>query len=244
MANKNVETLEEELEALKQEFEDFAYIVSHDLSGPLRHAAGFAEMVLSNNPDTLNEKSMRHLGFIIESAEKGRMSLEHLRQYSRLNTREYDLSERVDMNEIVQNVIKALKVDIETASATINVSDLPSVKGSSTLITRAFKHLLHNAILYRAEGQAPFIHLSCEPITLPNGVNFWQFVFKDDGIGIREGGMEDIFKIFKRGVEQYEYPGDGMGLSLARKIAQKHGGFMKAESDFGKGSTFYFTLPQ
>lgn len=243
MASKNLETLEKELETLKQEFEDFAYIVSHDLSGPLRHASGFAEMVLSSNGSVLEEKSKRHLGFIIVSAEKGRIALEHLRQYSRLNTRDYEVEDSLDMEGLVRGVIEALKEQIDASSARIEVAELPRVKGSPVLISRAFTHLLQNAILYRAKDKAPIIHIACELKAQKDGSNMWEFSFKDEGIGIRESRMEDIFKIFKRGVEQDDYPGDGMGLAVVKKIAEKHGGQIRVESELGQGTTFYFNLP-
>jgi len=237
MAQKSSEELEKELAALKQEFEDFAYIVSHDLSGPLRHAAGFAEMVLANKNNALEDKSRRHLTFIMSSAEKGRHSLELLRTYSRLNTREYPLLDGVEMNDVIEAALAAHQEKIVATNAVITVPDLPVIKCAPDLMQRACIYLLDNALTYRAASIPPVIQIKYEE----TGTHY-VFAIEDQGIGIVETRKDDIFKIFKRAVEQEEYPGDGMGLTLANKIAQKHNGALTLETRLGEGSTFYFSV--
>lgn len=237
MPDKPRNVLEAELAQLKQEFEDFAYIVSHDLSGPLRHASSFAEMVLSNKDDSLDENSKRHLTYIIESAEKGRHALELLRDYSRLNTREFLLSEAVDLNETIQDVLMTLQDKIINTKAVIPQGSLPKIKCAPELIKRAFEYLIDNALTYYSKSKTPVIHISYEETTA-----HFIFAVEDKGTGIIENRKEDIFKIFKRAVEQNDYPGDGMGLALTKRIAQKHEGDVRVETKEGEGSTFYFSV--
>lgn len=237
MPEKTTESLEKELAELKQEFEDFAYIVSHDLSGPLRHASGFAEMVLSNKESRLDDKSKRHLSYIIESAERGRQALELLRDYSRLNTRDYPLLDAVDLNDIIQDVLDANQEKIEISKAVITLSNFPKIKCTPDLMQQAFTSLLDNALVYHLEHEAPIIHIGFK-----ESASHFIFTIKDIGIGIAENRKDDIFKIFKRAVGESDYPGDGMGLTLAKKIAQKHGGDITVQTKEGEGSIFSFSI--
>ena len=229
--------LEQDLAELKQEFDDFAYIVSHDLSGPLRHASSFAEMVLSNEGDNIGEKSKHHLGYIIESSEKGREALELLRDYSRLNTREFPFSSDVNLNEIVQDILAAHLDKIESTRGKVTVADLPDIKCAPQLIKRAFEYLLENGLTYYPKSETPNISIDYQ-----ESASHHIFIVKDKGLGIVENRTETIFKIFKRAVDQVEYPGNGMGLALAKKIAQKHGGDISVDTKLGEGSTFYLSV--
>ncbi|RKQ69395.1 phospho-acceptor domain-containing protein [Litorimonas taeanensis] len=232
-----IESLKSELEALTEEFQDFAYIVSHDLSGPLRHAAGFAEMVLSNNRDTLDEKSKRHLNHIITSAHSGRETLEQLREYSRLNTREQVIEDNVESAELINTAQTELAALIETQQAEIHYDTLPIITCDKTRLSLVFKNIIENGLTYHNGPHKPVIEIIGH-----EGEDYWTFTITDNGMGVPKKNEKDIFRVFRRAVENEDFPGEGMGLPYAKKAIQKHKGQLWLEKTSENGSTFCFTI--
>lgn len=226
----------EELAQLKAEYQEFVYIVSHDLSAPLRQIEGFSEMVLDKHKDDFDDKTKRHFEFIVKGGNTIRNILDDLTLYSRLSTKENSYTE-LDINNIISNNLKNLSSLIENTKAIVNSGNMPKINGDEELISQVFYHLLHNALYYQLPNQVPNINLSFIELN-----DHWQFCITDNGIGIPDNISDKIFKMFRRGVSEKQYPGSGTGLTFAKKIIIKHQGEIWFESEKGKGSSFYFTL--
>ncbi len=137
------------------------------------------------------------------------------------------------MNQVLSN----LELYIKENKATVSHDPLPEVMADSTQLAQVFQNLIINGIKFHGE-EAPKIHISAE-----KKANEWVFSVKDNGIGIDPQYSEKIFEVFKRLHNKEEYPGTGIGLAICKKIVERHGGHIWVESELGKGSTFYFTLP-
>lgn len=225
------------LSALEEEFQDFAYIVSHDLSGPLRHAIGFSEMLLANNEDILDEKSKRHLNHIRKSALQGRHVLELLRDYSRLNTRPFYLKEDIALQSVVEAVKTDLAELIEANGAIIHTSTLPKISGDDDKIEVVFQALLKNAVLYHHAERKPEIFIEGR-----DDKSHWHIRISDNGMGIPERQQSSVLRVLRRAVDAVDYPGEGMGLAYAKKIVEKHQGDLWIGESTDKGTVIEFTL--
>lgn len=238
IAIKNeLERTQQKLDQLKDGFQEFVYTVSHDLSGPLRHASGFAEIVLEDNDSVLDEKSKRFLRQIIKSSEDGKKALDLLREYSRLNVHEYTSEDDVNLTDVLVNIEISLKAQIEESGATLKYSMLPSVTGDRALLTQLFENLIRNSILYQDRDSAPLIQIESSTHS-----DAWHFSIRDNGIGIPDNRQDFVFKVFKRAVNSSDYLGDGMGLTLSKNIVEKHSGKIWFEPGLSKGSKVNFTL--
>lgn len=231
-----LEQTKKELAALKEEYEEFAYIVSHDLSAPFRQIGGFAQIVAQNHGQDFDEKTRKQFEFILSGADKGGRLMEALLKYSRLNTKAGPF-ELIDLNSTLNEAKAQLSSVINVQNATISSPELPAAVGEERQITQLFYHLLHNALLYQADGNQPNIEIS-----ISDKADHWEYAIKDNGIGIHNNLKDKIFKVLRRGVTDEEYPGDGMGLALAKKIVQHHHGEIWLQSTPKHGSTFYFTM--
>ena len=228
--------VEKELEDLRQEYADFAYIVSHDLSAPLRHIEGFSTLIMADHQGRFDERTARHFQRIVSSAEESKEILAALLEYSRLNTRQSPF-EWVDCNTAVMSARQTLGDMFEETDATLDVADLPSVFCDANQLNKVFYHLLHNALLYRQKDVTPEIRMTCQ-----DSASHWVFCVSDNGIGIKENLQEKVFKVLRRAVTPAQYPGLGMGLAIADKIVKRHGGTMHVKSTPRSGSSFYFSI--
>lgn len=226
----------EELALSNEELYVFSYAASHDLQEPLRSIQNFLE--------TLNKKYKKRLGPEMEeqinSADDGvtrmyRLITDFL-MYSRVGT-ERALKEEVDCNIALKDAIANLEVAIKESNALIKQYTLPKVHGNFVQITQLFQNLIANAIKYQGENK-PSIEISAEKQN-----DMWHFAVKDNGIGIEQWFSERIFIVFQKLHDHRKYPGSGIGLALCKRVIEKHGGKIWFESEVGKGTTFYFTLP-
>ena len=228
--------LEQELEELKAEYEDYAYIVSHDLSAPLRHIEGFASLISDDIYEDLDPKNQDRFDRIISSSQNTKDILKSLLEYSRLNSRQEPFQE-IDCNSLVQEALEDLKDLIEPTTTIIKINPLPSIKADPKQIRLAFYHLLHNALFYHPENATPQIELTCETSN-----THWQFYLRDNGIGIKETLIPKVMKPLRRAVLSSNYEGMGMGLTIADKVIKRHKGKLWIESSIGHGSTVVFTI--
>ena len=143
-----------------------------------------------------------------------------------------------DSEEVVADVLRLLETPIREAGATVTVEDLPTVMADAAQIAQVFTNLIGNALKYRRPDVPPEVRISAE-----RAGRFWRFAVADNGIGIEEQYLDRIFVIFQRLHTRGEYEGTGIGLSVVRKIVERHGGTVQVESVPGEGSTFSFTLP-
>ncbi len=226
-----------EHENLAKTFKEFAYVVSHDLGTPLRAIVEFSRLLKTDNPDALNDESKMYLNMIITNGEKAQAMLSGLLEYSRLNTVTMPLMP-TDLNHLLRQCQEDLSLEIESQKAKLSVDPLPSVDSDAAQMRLLFKALLENALLFHAPGHAPSVAVSAA-----ERENGWLFTVRDEGIGIDPRFHERIFQPFKRLHPDGEYPGVGMGLALAKKVVDRHGGRIWVDSTFGQGASFNVLLP-
>jgi light-regulated signal transduction histidine kinase (bacteriophytochrome) len=227
---------QKQLDDLREEYKEFVYIVSHDLSAPLRAIEGFSQIIAKKHADSFDEKTLGHFNHIITGTQKNKAILSALLDYSRISTQGSEFI-TCDCNAIMDHIKEELSSIIESSQATLHCEQLPIIFADEMQLTLLFKHLIHNALLYQKGDTNPIIHITC---TSKNNIS--EFSVSDNGMGIKKNIMEKIFKILRRGVSDKNYPGMGMGLAIAQKIVQRHGGQLSMKSEVGSGTTFSFTI--
>lgn len=227
---------QQELEELKAEYQEFVYIVSHDLTGPFRTIQGFAEIIAKSHHQNFDEKTLNHLNFILDGAREGKNIVGALVEYSRLNTEAKPFT-ACNCNEVIYKVKERCASLINETQANISYPQLPVIWGDQEQITMLFYHLMHNALTYRKTDIPPEISISCE-----DNNQSWIFSFADNGIGIKSNLSDKIFQVLRRGVSKKEYDGMGIGLAIAKKIIQRHGGHISLDTESNNETIFHFTL--
>jgi PAS domain S-box-containing protein len=220
-----------------EELQQFAYVASHDLQEPLRTVSVYAQLLAARYKGQLQGDADQFIRFIVEGAERMERLIHDLLDFSRIEARGADFFTQVDCDMALDDAIRNLKSSIEESGAIVTRERLPSVTGDAIQLTRLLQNLLANSMKYRTP-EPPRIHVSAQP---SNGE--WRFSVTDNGIGIEPQYAEKIFGIFKLLKPRDRNSGSGMGLAICRKIVGRHEGRIWVESDFGKGATFYFTLP-
>ncbi|HCJ66140.1 MAG TPA: two-component sensor histidine kinase [Elusimicrobia bacterium] len=236
-AEENLRKTLAELERSNKELEQFAYVASHDLQEPLRMVASFVSLLEKRYGDKLNTEAKEFINYAVEGSNRLQKLINDLLVYSRLSTRGKSF-EPVDCHSILGQIIVNLSVAIEENQAIITNDDLPNVMADSSQMVQLFQNLIENAIRFRSK-ENPQIHISAT-----EKGDEWVFSVRDNGIGIDPEHFERIFVIFQRLNPRADYPGAGMGLSICKKIVERHGGKIWVNSEPAKGSTFYFTIPK
>ena len=235
-AQTNLSQLVDDLKTSNKELEQFAYVASHDLQEPLRMISSFTQLLEKRYKGQLDEDADDYIGFVVDGVHRMKDLIDDLLMFSRLKTdvREF---EPVLMEIVLDDVLINLKPAINESSAQITHDSLPTILGDSIQIIQLLQNLIGNAIKFHGD-EHPQIHISVEMLG-----NEWLFSVTDKGIGIDPQHQKQIFSIFKRLHTRTEYPGTGIGLSISKRIVESHNGRIWIESELGKGSTFYFTLP-
>lgn len=243
----NLRQRTQDLARSNADLEEFAYVVSHDLKEPLRSVAGFMELLNRRYRDQLDATACGYVDRSLSGAARMKALIDDLLLYARTSTVPRAL-ERVDTYAVVEEVRSALAKSIREADARIEVSPLPVIQAEPPQIARIFQNLIANAIKFRGD-QPPVIRISAEPEAKTDpasgageGPVAWRFSVQDNGIGIEPQHAERVFQVFKRLHSHEEYPGTGIGLSICKKIAERHGGRIWLESEPGVGTTFHFTI--
>ena len=235
---KAEETLRITMDELKQsnkELEQFAYITSHDLREPLRMITSFLQLLERRYQDQLDKDANEFIGFAVDGAKRLDAMTNDLLQYSKINHEKRDVIP-VNFEHVLEHALTNLKVQIEENNAIITHDQLPTINGDEQLKIQLFQNIIGNAIKYRSQ-KPPKIH-----ICATKEKDQYLFSIKDNGIGMSPEHLEQIFTIFKRLHTHEEYQGTGIGLAIAQKIVHQQGGQIWAESELGKGTTFYFTI--
>lgn len=235
--NQNKKRYTEELKQSNEQLEQFAYVVSHDLQEPLRMVASYLQLLKRRYHNKLGEDADDFINYAVDGSERMSGMIKALLQYSRIGTRGRAFS-LVDANKSLKVAIMNLSLLITDHKAKITYDTLPMVQADENQLQQLFQNLISNAIKYRAKAP-PKIHIS----TISKN-NHLQFSIKDNGIGIPAEDNERIFMIFQRLGHAKNVQGTGIGLAICKRIVERHGGKIWIESMPGKGSTFYFTLPQ
>jgi signal transduction histidine kinase len=240
-----------ELKTTNEELDRFAFVASHDLQEPLRKILLFNDLI-SQKLGTAEENFIaEYLEKISYSTRRMKMLVNDLLKYSR-NTQSTEDFECVDMNTLLNEVITDLEMDIKKTNAVIRIKPLPELLVLPTQIRQLFQNLLSNSIKFSKPDNAPEIDIFSERIPseleyLSKNISrnvFHRIYFRDNGIGFDSKYSEDIFTVFKRLHGHHEIEGTGIGLSICKKIVERHRGTIMAESEPGKGATFVVTLPE
>ena len=225
----------EDLARSNAELEQFAYIASHDLQEPLRTIKSYLRLIEKRYRGRLDADADEFIEFCVEASDRLQRLINDLLQFSRVGRRALEI-QTIPGAVPLQQAIRNLDNRIEETSAQIVYGDLPSIQADQTALTQLFQNLIDNAIKYRGNA-APSIRIDA---ALQGG--FCRFSVQDNGIGIDPKYAERIFRIFQR-LHSSEYPGTGIGLALAKRIVERHGGRIWVESGAGQGATFFFTIP-
>lgn len=226
----------QQLERSNESLENFAYIVSHDLKQPLTTIIGYINLLKEINSGNIDVEPQVAMKEINKGSKYMNQMIDDLLIYSRVG-RTDDHQEIINIKEVIEKIQENLYFLIEKANASIIYGELPLVKAFPTQMMQLFQNLIENAIKFRGDSD-PIIEIRCEKLE-----HEWCFSVKDNGIGIKEEDFGKIFKIFRRSSSGEEVTGTGIGLSICKKIIETQGGEIWVESEEGKGSSFFFTLP-
>ncbi|MGZ7210526.1 MAG: ATP-binding protein, partial [Methanobacterium sp.] len=228
-----------ELKRSNEELQQFAYVSSHDLQEPLRTISSFTQLLQRRYKDKLDDDADEFIEYIVDAAKRMQQLINDLLEYSRVTTKEKEFK-TVNINEILDIVLSNLKISIDEDNVEIIYDELPNVTADELQLVQLFQNLIGNAIKFRKVDEPPKIHIYCHK---DKEKNEYVFSVADNGIGIEKQYIDRIFVIFQRLHTIDVYKGTGIGLSVAKKIVERHGGHMWVESEFGVGSSFYFTIP-
>jgi light-regulated signal transduction histidine kinase (bacteriophytochrome) len=227
----------EELTRSNRDLEQFAYVASHDLQEPLRAVGGYARLLQRGLGDKLDAKNREHLTGAVEGAERMEQLITDLLAVARVSTGERART-RANLNELLSRARSNLEVTFTKARAKLTSQDLPTLVVDAPQITQLFQNLLANAIKFRGEASPEIdVRATQEP-------GRWVISVRDNGIGIAPEYFDRIFQIFQRLHTRKQYPGTGIGLTICKRIVERHGGEIWVESHPGQGSTFYFSIPE
>jgi light-regulated signal transduction histidine kinase (bacteriophytochrome) len=179
----------------------------------------------------------RYIGYIVDGAKRMSLLISDLLTFSRIGTSTKKFVE-TDCNYVLRRTLDDLQYRIRESGAVVAFDNLPSVLGDELQLGMVFQNLISNAIKFHRDDM-PRVHVSAR-----SEGNNWIFSVSDNGIGIEKEFLDRIFVMFQRLHTKEEYPGTGIGLAICKKVVERHGGSIWAESEFGKGSTFYFKLPK
>jgi signal transduction histidine kinase len=250
LLNEQLTVNNESLKQMNEELDQFAYMASHDLQEPLRKIQVFSDKILRNN--NFDPDSDKYFNKIIASSKRMQNLINNLLEFSRHTVSSNDFR-KTPLKDLVKNVLTELEVEIEKSNAQINYGELPVVSAVPGLMQQLFYNLFSNAIKFRKPDTELVIDVRAEkmnPSDLSNFIkytstkNFYKITVQDNGIGFDEKYADDIFRVFKRLHSYQDYEGTGVGLSICKKIVEKHNGFIKAESEIDKGSKFIIGLPE
>jgi light-regulated signal transduction histidine kinase (bacteriophytochrome) len=226
------------VEQLEEDLEQFAYLASHDLREPLTGLAGFATLLQSRCDDQLTDDCKHFLKQIIEGTKRMEEKLEDLLAFSRAGRAKP--TGAFPLGQAIEEARRALVRSIAETKATINIKgELPVVEGDRSMIAQVFQNLFSNSLKYRRGDKPPRILIEAEP----HDDGSWRVAVRDNGIGFDMRYQERVFGVFQRLYTIEEYPGTGIGLAIARKVIERHGGTIWTWSKPDQGATFYFTLP-
>jgi signal transduction histidine kinase len=226
----------DELARSNADLEQFAYVASHDLQEPLRMVTAYTQLLAERYRGKLDENADKFIGYATEGAQRMQVLIQDLLAFSRVG-RNGPGSGSVDCNAVLQEVVQTLDSAVQESGATVTHAELPTVWADRTQVAQLFQNLIGNAIKFRGK-EPPAVAMQAE-----KAGQQWQFSVSDNGIGIDPEHAENIFVVFQRLHARTEYPGNGIGLAICKKIVEHYGGKIWVESQAGQGSTFKFTLP-
>jgi PAS domain S-box-containing protein len=226
-----------ELRRSNADLQQFAYVASHDLQEPLRMVASYTQLLARRYQGRLDADAETFIGYAVEGVTRMQALINDLLDYSRIGTRGRRLGS-VALDEALDEAIANLTVAIEQSGARVTREPLPVVRGDRAQIVQVLQNLVGNALKFRRPDEAPAVHVSAAP----EGASAWKIAVRDNGIGIAPEFFDRVFVIFQRLHTRAEYPGNGMGLAITKRIIERHGGRIWVDSQPDRGTTFQFTL--
>jgi len=235
-AEDNLARKVDELARSNADLEQFAYVASHDLQEPLRMVAAYTQLLAERYRGKLDANADKFIGYASEGALRMQVLIHDLLTFSRVG-RQDAASGSVDCNAVMEEVLKSLASSIQESGAVVSYAGLPVVWADRTQMAQVFQNLIQNAIKFRRK-EPPVVAVQAEKTGQQ-----WLFSVSDNGIGIAPEHAENVFVVFQRLHARTEYPGNGIGLAVCKKIIERYGGKIWVESRGGSGSIFKFTLP-
>jgi light-regulated signal transduction histidine kinase (bacteriophytochrome) len=229
-----------ELGRSNSELEQFAYVASHDLQEPLRMVSSYCGLLARRYKGKLDKDADEFIDFAVDGATRMKHLIDDLLLYSRVGRRDKPFTP-INSTDSVRAAVANLEVAIGEAHALITCDPLPMVFADFGQLTQVFQNLIGNALKFRGDQDAR-IHVSARCLSESNDPSQWEFSVQDNGIGIEQQFDERVFVIFQRLHTREQYPGNGMGLAITKKIIERHGGRIWLESKPAAGTTFFFTL--
>lgn len=236
--NAQIDGQNQLLQLANGELEQFAHVASHDLREPLRTIGSFSTLLSRHYESKFDDEAKEYQGFIQSAVKRMQHLLDDLLDYARIDHKESD-REIVDLSRLVQEATLNLKSQIESTGAKIEVLSLPSLRVFPRQMVQLFQNLISNGLKYRGDAP-PVIRISS---SFSPQSNQYTIAVSDNGIGMEPINLERIFNMFVRLHGQGQYEGTGIGLATCKKIVERNGGKIWAESTPGQGSTFYFSIP-
>jgi PAS domain S-box-containing protein len=225
----------EELARSNSDLEQFAYVASHDLQEPLRAVVSYLQLLSRRYEGQLDERADKYIHYATEGAHRMQALIQDLLAYARVG-RKGSAFGPTDSSHVLALALAHLRAAVESSEACVTAGDLPEVVADASQLTQLFQNLIGNAIKFRGP-EPPRIHLAAA-----REDDHWHFTVQDNGIGIEPEYLERIFTIFQRLHTREEYPGTGIGLAICKRIVERHGGAIWAESAPGRGTIMHFTL--
>ncbi len=226
----------EDLARSNADLVQFAYVASHDLQEPLRTITRFVQLLEKRYKGKLDQDADEFIDFIVGGTKRMQQLINDLLTYSRVNTRKEPLS-LTKIEDALQRAMQNLRYVLEESGGSVIYDEMPSIVADGPQMTQLFQNLIGNALKFHGE-EAPRVEISAA-----RKGNDWIFSVRDNGIGIDTQYKDRIFELFQRLHTHEKYAGTGIGLTIAKKIVERHGGRIWVDSEPGKGTTFRFTIP-
>jgi light-regulated signal transduction histidine kinase (bacteriophytochrome) len=235
--NGQLQTQAEELMRSNRDLEQFAYVASHDLQEPLRKVASFCQLLQRRYAGQLDERADQYIAFAVDGAQRMQRLINDLLAFSRIGRMTSGFTE-VDLNALMTEVAGVTESARTYAKGELTWGELPTVLGEQALLTTLLANLVSNPIKFRHPDRSPRVHISAERVG-----EEWEISCRDNGIGVEEEFADKIFVIFQRLHAKDSYPGTGIGLAIAKKIVEYHGGRIWVAPGVDEGTVIRFTLP-
>jgi light-regulated signal transduction histidine kinase (bacteriophytochrome) len=227
-----------QLENTIEELDRFAYVASHDLQEPLRKILVFSDKIQTKYKYLVGEEINRNLDKIVRASERMHSLINDLLRFSR-HTNSNDDFTFVNLNDLLTEVLLDLEIDVEKTEAQVIINQLPQVWAIPSQMRQLFQNLLSNAFKFRKKEAIPIVQIFNDTEVK----DYHRIVIQDNGIGFDPKYAEEIFMVFKRLHSYHDFEGSGVGLSICKKIIDRHNGMIKAESKIGNGAKFIVDLP-
>jgi PAS domain S-box-containing protein len=237
--NRELEKRSQDLEASNKELEAFAYSVSHDLRAPLRHMAGYAELLQKNASSSLDDKGLRYIRMILEAAKRMGTLIDDLLAFSRIGRTEAQRMP-VNLEQLVKEALNEVRPETNGRNVVWKIDTLPVCYGDRSMLRLVLVNLLSNAVKFTRPQPKAEIEIGCVDGNKDEVVVF----VRDNGAGFDMKYVDKLFGVFQRLHHVDTFEGTGIGLATVQRIIHRHGGKVRAEGAVNRGATFYFSVPK